>query len=271
MGNDPQIIEYLITELANRYANGDKVAAAIALGTEAAGVWLKSKLLPVRIVESKRYMRTEAIMYETKVDENFIDAASNGRINVLQFLRKFVPYYKDLNWSAALNFAVLRNQVAVVKYILEEPLIQDKLNDLINDSDEGVSLLALNAIENNQEQILDMLLKAGADIDTTDTNLSSPLELAIYQRNPSITKLILKNTTGLVNKLIPIPTTNFQITPLILAINLDNIDVIRVLLKAGADVNQIVEGRTALQEAQGLGFRKNAPQIIELLKEHGAQ
>lgn len=42
LGNDPNVIEYLINELANPYANGDKVAAAIALGTESAAKWLNN-------------------------------------------------------------------------------------------------------------------------------------------------------------------------------------------------------------------------------------
>lgn len=270
LGNDPQIIEYLITELANRYANGDKVAAAIALGTEAAGRWLKSKLAPFKSLESKWTPDTAAIRYDRKVDEQLIDAASNGRINVLKFLREFVPFYADLSWNVALSIAVKRDQVEVVKFILAESLIQDKLDHLINDTEDEISNLALLAIQNNQEQMLDILLKAGADIDTRDTEYVSPLDLALGKQNSSLVRRVLKEIPELVNEPVESVGTSI-ITPLIFAITIDNVEIVKTILEAGADVNFRPAKGTALEQAQELSFKKNSPEIIRLLKEYGAK
>jgi len=90
------------------------------------------------------------------------------------------------------------------------------------------------AIKNKNIYFIDELLKYGSNIMISDKNGFNALHMAIYSRNCDIVNLILKYSQ------IPIiinSKTNSGETPLHFAVNLQEIKIVKLLLKNGADIN----------------------------------
>lgn len=266
LGDDQRITEYLITELANRYADGDKLAAAIALGTEAAGNWLNSilttqdpKLLPER---------TKIIQ---KLGEHFIDAAKDGRIQVIKFLLKFASKY-NFPWYHALKGAVKNNRLEMVRLIFSLPTLQHGANNIsyqVNLADEEGATMLFDAVRNSNEPLIDLLLAARANVNKADVYNLSPIHLAAEQNNPSIVRKIL--AAGIRPNILNSVEAGTGQTPLMIATEKGNLEIITSLLDAGANVNQKNnDDETTLSLAE-LSNLKNKDEIIKLLKERGAQ
>ncbi len=195
LGDDPQIVNYLITELANRYANGDKVAAAIALGTESAGKWLEN-------IITNQDPELEAEKYEIaqQLSKYFIDAARDGRVNVIKFLLTLTftnDYY--CHWHQPLEEAIKNNQMGVIQLIFASPIFRARLSMFINERDQYGRTLLFYSIDNNNEPLTDMLLAAGANVNIVDENDESPIVFAIGRQNSSIIqKIIAKGVSPII-------------------------------------------------------------------------
>ena len=168
-GEDQRVIEYIITELANRYATGDKVAAVIALGTTAAGTWLANLMNP-----NDRTREKERDKAFEKASEHLADAARDGRINVVNFLTHFLPNI-HFAWGVILRGAVKNDRLEVVKKILSLPMIQVwEINSRAPDK----STPLFDAVYNGNEQIVDLLLGKRASVNEQDNYDMTPLHIA---------------------------------------------------------------------------------------------
>lgn len=266
LGNDPKIIDYLITELANRYADGDKLAAAIALGTEGAGKWLQNILLdfdPKREIERNKIIQ--------KLGEHLIDASKDGRLQVIKFLLQFAALY-EFPWYEALRGAVKNNHDEIVRLIVLMPKLQHgipSITQMINTPNMEGETVLFDAIQNSNEPIVDLLLAAHANVNIRDKVNITPIHLAALQNNPSIVKKILAAGVRR-NILNSIEAANGQ-TPLMIATEKGNLEIVKILLNAGVPVNQKnADGDTALSIAE-YSHSKNKDEIIKLLKERGAK
>ena len=167
----------------------------------------------------------------------------------------------------------------------DEIAVNNVLNRGINpnfNSSDNTPLLILAAAQGN-ESIVKSLIKAGADINATDKNNWTALMTAVKERNTEIVQ-ILVNAGADVNKkgdtLNKSPYTrcvgfychnsyssSHGITPLMIACQREQVDIVRILLKAGASVNVRGErGDTALIEAT----RRGNVEIVEMLIDAGA-
>lgn len=188
-GDDPQVINYIITELANRYAEGDKMVAAIALGTEAAGKWLKEQA-----TKTGKAGREAAYRFR----EHFKNAAKEGRINVVKFLYEFGPEMYADYWYEILKIAVRNNRTIVTRFLLSQPKIKSILAQIINQIDtsrggDGMTLL-MNAAQNDNLDIIKLLLDERADINVELEEGETALWFADYNvhytKNDQIVKFL---------------------------------------------------------------------------------
>jgi hypothetical protein len=269
LGDDPQIMEYLITELANRYANGDKVAAAIALATEAAGKWLATVLS-----SNKDEYKAEQFKIFRKIEEHFIDAANKGQINVLKFLRKFFSSY-NLPWQKALKGAVSNSHEEIVRFITTEPKLRYVISDMINkrNPEDNDETMLFDTVRNDNEEILDLLLKAGGNVNVLDKFSASPLHIAVRENHFSmLKKLLAAGVTAATLNAIDKDTND---TVLMIAVEDRKLEMVKLLLDAKVDVNTRTEvGRIALgitEELYESPMTNDEKAIIKLLKEHGAK
>lgn len=262
LGDDPKIIEYLITELANRYADGDRLAAAIALGTESVGRWLSDLL-------NNHYAKRDYlshVVFQTMQD-HFTNAAAAGRINVIKFLLQFVPNYA-YEWHKALRLAVKNNRIEVVHLILFLSQTQGIRHQLANFQDIAERETPIfDAVQNNNEPMVDLLLDAGANVNKINWVEATPLAIAAENHNASIIKKLLARGVRLdILNLINADTGETPLTTVISGMG--DLDTIKALLDAGANINQVNgNGETPLEVAEDSIF----PDVIEFLKERGAR
>lgn len=125
-----------------------------------------------------------------------------------------------------------------------------------------------NEANNNLKEVVDMVIKHGANVNALDNNGTTALMAAIrnqeYHREEIIKTLIDKGAD--VNL---ISTERERRTPLHLAINENNENIVKLLIKSGANVNaKDSSGNTPIITA----FNRDqfSADIIKLLLEHGA-
>ncbi len=129
----------------------------------------------------------------------------------------------------------------------------------------GYTALML-ALEHNQEDAVKALIEHGADVNAAqkdDSTTALHVACKMVYTQPNTIELLVNHGA----KLNPIQTPS-GFTPLMLAVSAQNIYVVEVLLKNGADVNcKTSDGFTALSIAKGIGDNS----IIELLIDSGAK
>ena len=121
----------------------------------------------------------------------------------------------------------------------------------------------MHVIDN--EDWVAFLLENGAEVNLIGSDGSSPLSMACASDKTSIVELLLEKgaypNIGLTNK-------DQELPPLHLACKNKNLEMIKMLVAAGANVNQIQEGRSAL----GVHMEREPDDaIIEFLLGHGAE
>ncbi len=132
-------------------------------------------------------------------------------------------------------------------------------------NDDGLTALVLASV-NGHPGTVEKLIKAGAKIDFRTTDLSmTALMYAVGANKPDVVKVLLKNGAD-VNAV-----SSYKQTPLMWAAAVGSKDLAKILLDAGADpsITMIGEmsGATALSIAQDFQYKD----VIELLKKTGAQ
>ena len=141
-----------------------------------------------------------------------------------------------------------------------KPLSKEQiLDDLSHFSKEEKNEKLVFAASNENIKVVEMLLKAGADVNTKGFYSCTPLILASINGHINIVKLLLKAGANVNAK------EDNGTTCLMKASLYGYKDIVKLLLKAGADVNANDKaGNTAWGWASSKG-------IVELLKKYGAK
>jgi ankyrin repeat protein len=127
-----------------------------------------------------------------------------------------------------------------------------------SEDDYGETSLTTAARYNNNPEVSNILIKAGADSSTVKLAL---MWAAWHNSNPEVLSILIKAGADVNAK------DWLGWTPLMLAARYnDNPEVLRVLIKAGAKINAKNDGKTPLSFA----VEKNSPEIVSLLLTSGA-
>jgi ankyrin repeat protein len=118
------------------------------------------------------------------------------------------------------------------------------------------------AVQSQHEHLVRMLLQAGADINTYNINTQSLMYRAVMTGNEAILRLLLENGANTTFK-----SYYNDETPLSIAITMQKLNVVKILVDYGADIELESEfSQTALQRAADIGNEA----ISQLLVERGA-
>jgi ankyrin repeat protein len=110
-----------------------------------------------------------------------------------------------------------------------------------------------------------MLLKAGAMVNSIDKEGQSPLVFAVDSRNLEIVRLLLDHGAS------PDPPRDapkFAPTALAIAARIEDLKIAKMLLAKGADPNRL--GRSGLGPLVPAAEQQNSPAAVRLLLDHGA-
>ena len=125
----------------------------------------------------------------------------------------------------------------------------------------GLTETYINAVKNNEINLVLYLLRLGVSIETTNIKKSTALLLAAERGYNKLVTILLEKGAN-VNA-----TNNFENAPLIMATNNNHLQTAQILLEAGAKVNAIgQDGKTALMFPCSEGFEE----IVKILLEHKA-
>jgi hypothetical protein len=264
--NDQELINYLITKLANAHADGDKIAAAIALGTRSALRWLAQKIYPAGTLTPEEISKRDELFYSLK--KNFLNAVRDNRFNVIDFLlwtfNPAWPIWNDM-LREALVHAIANNQINVINKILSHQRVLPAKLTILNATDPTtLESLLFSAVRMNRPQIVALFIAAGVNVNQVNDSNETPLQFAAAGPYPTIVQMLIDAhaDTNIADEV--------GLTALMLAAQYGSIDAVNLLINAGADVaHEDNLGHSALWYAETYA-QKNKDQILKILRDHGA-
>ncbi|MBR4489071.1 ankyrin repeat domain-containing protein [bacterium] len=192
-------------------------------------------------------------------EEDFVKAIKEKRSDI-------VKLFIDAGMSPDTTLTVGKYQIPVIFHAINsgddmtfQVLIHSKAN--LQASVEGVSVLA-KAAEKGTPEMISLIVKSGADIDTRGYQGMTPLMTAIENGNNGAAWLFIQSGAD-VNA-----GDDYGFTPLMRAVGKGNIDIVRELIKKGADVNAETKNGTKVYKFIG-GSEREAMEV--LLRDAGAE
>ena len=132
--------------------------------------------------------------------------------------------------------------------------------------------LLMDAIKKREYSITKLLLEYGANPNkgcAFDGVFESPLTLAIDSNSTQMIQLLLNYDTDIYGKF------GSELPPAIIygvmAQNIDNVNIVKILIKNGADVNSMTFWHGKANTVLSYALKSNNSELIELLKKEGAK
>lgn len=151
------------------------------------------KMYAVDVNDMRIYKRYSGSQFESETKQlffglNLLDYAINLEAPG-EILQKFINQIADKNSAGdtPLRDAVRLNKTAMVKFLL--------LNnaDLTERDNEGNDILLYAIVTNSPLEMIQDIIRYGADVNTSDGQNQTPLTIAIAQKNVELVKLLLRN------------------------------------------------------------------------------
>ncbi|HUA17698.1 MAG TPA: ankyrin repeat domain-containing protein [Bryobacteraceae bacterium] len=117
------------------------------------------------------------------------------------------------------------------------------------------------AVQSGDQEQIERLLKAHANVNLADADGTTPLEWAVYADDLATARLLLRAGAN------PSAPNRYGVTPLSLAATNRDAAMAEALLKAGSNANARLPGGSTILMAAA---RTGNPEIVRLLIEHGA-
>jgi hypothetical protein len=169
--------------------------------------------------------------------------------------------------------AILEGDFSTIHSMVMEAISQDPISEkYLEISEEMLEDISYLARFHNRPQIVQTLLDFGANPEIADNEADSqigryhgyltPLILAVANSNLEVIKILLKSGANVDT------SDEDETTPLMWAVSYSNYETVKLLLEAGADIEaDNADGETALSRAQ----EQNRTDIVELLEEYLAR
>lgn len=177
-----------------------------------------------------------------------------------------VKLFIDSGMNPNTTFKAGKYQIPVIFYAINsgdemtfQVLLHSKAD--LKASVEGVSVLA-KAAEKGTPEMISLIIKSGADIDTEGYDMMTPLMTAIESDNSGAAWLFIQSGAD-------VNAADINgVTPLMRAVGKGNIDIVRELIKKGANVNAVMKNGTKTTKFIG---EKEKEAMEVLLRDAGAE
>lgn len=231
--DDPTFVNELITDLARRYTNGDKVKVVLILHTKSAADWLNKELF--RVANNKL---DEVKQLLTKVSEEIIRQLNQGHIDAALFLINSakIPGKEAylLNFShfdtSSCDILILAASRAG-NWTVFNKLLPQSLQYINYTNPEIDSTALFEAIAREHTQIALALIRAGAHPiikESANELLDSALLRASHVNNTEIVRELLLNPV--VQQNINFTNDEYTFTPIVYAASNNNYPMFQALL-----------------------------------------
>ena len=186
--------------------------------------------------------------------------------SILAFIAACAHHGEDFHRDRGATYIVVANPIyqasgrgdeeTAMRLLDADPTLLNARDNALGDSPLGW------ATRLGHTELVETLLKRGADPNVQNFDGDTPLMIAVYEGYLEIARTILEHGAK-------IDTKNMErITALHFAVFSGRADMVTMLIGAGADVQaKTKEGETPLQ----IAVDKQHPDIAEILKQHGAR
>ncbi|KAJ5767256.1 uncharacterized protein N7511_004872 [Penicillium nucicola] len=280
---DFEVVQYLvdaggISDLTDRIEEATRggLFEAVKYIIERGRIQIRSLRLKAMVLSSKSPQKKKQGNFGTA-----LIAAASVPDNI-EMLRCLVEAGADVNalpeqgeWGSALATAAYHARDDYTKFLLGKGA---DVNALLKGGEYSTALIAAAAATDQNIEVLETLIEAGADVKSTaeDRYHENALDAAVGSGHRVDTvKLLVKSGCSL-NE--PFKYGDFG-SPLAMAAYNTDVEMVEFLIEQGADVNMSLENgkyRNALAAAKdassgkGLFDEDNSDEVIELLRQHGA-
>ncbi|MCX5922531.1 MAG: ankyrin repeat domain-containing protein [Candidatus Dependentiae bacterium] len=171
---------------------------------------------------------------------------------IIPLIKKMIKMGADVNLSSedktALKAAVLQDNAGIVQALVDAGAKVDSSTFLL-------------AIRRGIQTIVEMLIKAGADVNVKDKDGNSPLAVAVLSNNKDIVEILIRAKAD-------VKINNRRGQPVLSdAVTQGDKDIVGLLLGSGADANtKNKNGRSVLMQA----VEKNDATLVSMLIKAGA-
>lgn len=208
----------------------------------------------------------------TKSDAStaLMQAASGGNLEVVQFLVKAGANVNEVRGGAtALTYATSAGHEEVIEYLTSLTAPQLRQEAQIAQQSEKPQLISplvgnlFNAIDAWDIEEVERLISNGVDVDAVNELGETAISYAAGRARFDIVRALLEAGAN------PNEISEHSLT-LLTAAGFGDSSVVETLIKAGANINTIIDGRSPLMQAIEWAFSPDDVQIVRLLIEAGA-
>jgi len=152
--------------------------------------------------------------------------------------------YEVITINDVLNEAIVKGDIQIIKNLLED--------DIYNDV--NINKLLFDAVNYGKEDIVQLALKNGANIESLNEQGISSLYTAAYRGFVNIVKILLENGAKMqsINCYHPILCASYK----------GHIEIVKLLLRYGADPEVQYKGKTAFYIALQRGHKEVAGLLL---------
>lgn len=227
----------------------------------------QSKNLSVNNQTTKENNSKEIIIYNEKrhkwVPISLILIMALLLIGILSLSKNYYNNIDEIdnNGESKLTRAIIANNVSEVQTIIDKKANVNILYPNLKKPENKKTALFI-AVENKVScEIIDALIKAGADVNVVCPGLGTALNEAVGKGNGEVVKLLLQNGAN--------PNTTGTYLPIINAVSFGHTDILKMLLDAGANPNVKDSLKSVLTKAldHAKNNQANGLQMIKLLVE----
>lgn len=170
---------------------------------------------------------------------------------------------RDAKGNTIIHHAARINSIKFVKYLLSEKINEVDVKNFYDET--PLHLAAKHCVNDSHYDTIELLLKNGADVNAVNaTDGSTPLHCLIENSNFKSIQLLLSHGAD-----VNIKNSKEKI-PLFLAVTLNHVNVVKLLIDFGSEVNDAKYTLTPLHEAAALNYGDSYFEVMRILLKNGA-